>query len=375
MARLQEQCMKASTEVQVDGRSLRLSNLDKVLYPAAGFTKGQVIDYYVRVAPVMLPHLAGRGLTLKRYPNGVESPFFYEKQCPAFRPKWLPVGRVPRRGEKEGPIEYCVINDLASLVWVANLASIELHTPMARIADIGRPTMMVFDLDPGPPAGLLESARVALDVRQVLEEQGLQSWIKTSGGKGLQVYVPLNTPIDFPRTKAFARELAEALERRSPELVTANMRKELRGGKVFIDWSQNDQHKTTVCAYSLRARERPRVSTPIAWDEVQRALRRKDAERLVFEADDVHARIDKLGDLFAPVLKLKQHLPQGLRATPGAAATGRPARSSAAADRTTVPRARRSSARPRTARTRRPSHSSRAQTAATRAPATTKRSR
>jgi bifunctional non-homologous end joining protein LigD len=367
--------MKAQTEVQVAGRTLRLSNLDKVLYPATGFTKGQVIDYYVRVGPVMLPHLEGRGLTLKRYPNGVDRPFFYEKQCPSHRPAWIRVGRVPRRQEAED-IEFCVINDLAALVWVANLAALELHTPLARIGDFTHPTMMVFDLDPGAPAALLDGARVALDVRAVLAAHGLSSWVKTSGGKGLQVYVPLNKPLDFAHTKAFARALAQFLERRAPQQVTANMRKALRGGKVFIDWSQNDQHKTTVCAYSLRARSTPRVSTPLDWDEVQQALRRKDAERLMFESADVLARVEKMGDLFAPVLKLRQQLPDTLSVgedwTPGPSA---PRRSRSAADRTTAPRARPASARPGKSRTPRPSRSSRARKPSTRARSTTKRNR
>jgi bifunctional non-homologous end joining protein LigD len=298
-----------NAEVSVEGRRLRLSNLDKVLYPVAGFTKGGVIDYYRRIAPVLLPHLRGRLLTLKRYPDGVEGAYFYEKQCPAHRPAWVQTAPVWSAGNAR-TVNYCLANDLATLVWAANLADLELHTSLARAADVGAPTLLVFDLDPGPPAGLVECCRVALEVRAVFERFGLRAFPKTSGAKGMQVYVPLNTPVTYGETKPFAKAVAELLEKRMPEGVVSNMRKSLRAGKVFVDWSQNDGHKTTVCVYSLRALARPTVSTPLAWPEVAAAAARGDASALVFEAAEVLARVAREGDLFAPVLTLAQRLPR-----------------------------------------------------------------
>jgi len=291
----------APTEVVVDGRTLRLSNLDKVLYPLAGTTKGAVIDYYVRVAPALLTHLAGRPLTLKRYPNGVDGQYFYEKRCPKHRPDWVRLA--------PGEIPFCVVDDLSTLVWVANLASLELHPSLACADDADRPTVLAFDLDPGPPASVLDCARVALELRDLFAVWGLRACVKTSGSKGLQVYVPLNSPTTFEQTKPFARAIAELLERQAPERIVSRMAKELRGGKVLIDWSQNDRHKTTVCVYSLRAREAPTVSTPITWDELEVALETAAPEALVFDADAVIERVGRLGDLFAEVATLEQALP------------------------------------------------------------------
>lgn len=300
--------MKRGREIEVEGNRLELSNLDKVLYPSRGFTKAQVIDYYARIGPAMLPHLEGRPVTLKRYPDGVDAGYFYEKECPAFHPGWVSVATVPSRN-KRSRVNYCVIDNLASLVWVANLASLELHVLLARSEDISRPTTMAFDLDPGPGATVLDCAWAAFELKALLEDLGIRCFPKTSGGKGLHVYVPLNTPAYFAETKGFARALALLLERRNPERVTSVMRKELRRGKVFVDWSQNDEHKTTVCAYSLRANERPTVSTPVSWDELAEARRRKEPEALAHEAEDVVSRVEELGDIFREVLALKQKLP------------------------------------------------------------------
>ena len=300
--------MSKTTIVEVNGRKLKLSNLDKVLYPAAGFTKGQVIDYYVRMAPVLLPHIAEHPLTLKRYPEGVDQEFFYEKNAPAHRPDWVKVAPIWSEGNHRN-VNYVLANDLPTLVWVANLASIELHPSLSLAKDIDCPTVIAFDLDPGPPATIVECCQVGLWLREIFEHFGLQTLPKTSGSKGLQVYVPLHTPISYDETKPFAHALARLLESEHPQLVVSDMKKVLRVGKVLVDWSQNDEHKTTVSVYSLRAKERPTVSTPITWDEVEACLKRKDPARLVFEANDVLERIEKMGDLFAPVLKLKQKLP------------------------------------------------------------------
>ena len=288
----------ARVEVAVEGRTLSLSNLDKVMYPAVGFTKGQVIDYYTRVAPALLPHLRNRPLTMKRYPNGVEGEFFYEKRCPSHAPEWV-------RRETVGKIEYCVCDDLPTLVWLANLADLELHPSLSLIDDIDRPTVMAFDLDPGPPAGLAECCEVAFLLRDALSKIGLESFAKTSGSKGIQVYVPLNVEgVDYDHgTKALSHALARHLEGEHPKLIVSQQRKELRRGKVLIDWSQNDENKTTVCVYSLRARERPTVSTPLRWEELD------EPHALVFEASDVLERVERHGDLFAPVAELRQELP------------------------------------------------------------------
>ena len=297
-------------EVAVGERTLSLSNLDKVLYPRAGFTKGHVIDYYTRIAPVLLPHLRARPLTLKRYPNGVGDKFFYEKRCPAHRPDWVRTASV-WSGRNEGNIEYCLCEDLPTVVWLANLADLELHTPLARAPDMECPTIVAFDLDPGPPATILECAQVALDLREAFDHLGLEAFPKTSGSKGMQVYVPLNTPgVTYAATRELSHGLARLLERRRPELVVADMKKSLRVGKVFVDWSQNDRHKTTVNVYSLRAMERPTVSTPLLWEEVEDVVETGDPESVAFTSDQVLERIEEHGDLFAPVQAMQQELPR-----------------------------------------------------------------
>jgi len=300
--------MAAKTEVRIQGRTLTLSNLDKVFYPKAHFTKAQVIDYYARISPVLLPHLKNRPLTLKRYPEGVGKEFFYEKRCPSFRPPWVKIGPVWSESKQE-KIPFCLANDLPSLIWAANLADLELHTSLAFFKNPDRPTVMVFDLDPGAEADVLTCAEAALWLREFLQNRKLECFPKTSGSKGLQLYVPLNTPVTFAQTKMFARASAEWLTQKHPDEVLARMEKRLRRGKVFIDWSQNDRHKTTVCAYSLRAMERPMVSTPLAWQELEQALSAGDSKLLSFEAHEVLERVDKRNDLFQPVLKLKQKLP------------------------------------------------------------------
>jgi bifunctional non-homologous end joining protein LigD len=268
------------------------------MYPAVRFTKGQLIDYYTRIAPALLPHLRDRPLTMKRYPDGVEGQFFYEKRCPSHAPEWV-------RREKVGKIEYCVCDDLPTLVWLANLADLELHPSLSLVDDIDRPAVMAFDLDPGAPAGLAECCEVAFLLRDALSQIGLESFAKTSGSKGIQVYVPLNVDdVDYDHgSKALSHALARHLEAQHPRLVVSQQRKDLRKGKVLIDWSQNDENKTTVCVYSLRARERPTVSTPLRWGELD------DPDALVFEASEVLERVEEHGDLFAPVVELQQELP------------------------------------------------------------------
>ena len=301
--------MRMETELEVGGKRLSVSNLNKVFYPKVGFTKGQVIDYYIRIAPVLLPHLRDRPLTLKRYPNGVEGEFFYEKRCPSFRPKWFKTAAIWSEGNNEN-IHFCLANDLASLVWAANLADLELHTFLYKRQNPSRPTMMVFDLDPGPPADILNCVRVAFWLKEHLDELGLESLAKTTGSKGLQLYVPLNTPVIFDQTKRLARALAERLTREHPNEIVYDMKKSLRKGKVLIDWSQNDDHKTTVCVYSLRAKERPTVSTPVTWQELQKVRRAANADLLAFDSEAVLRRVKRLGDLFKPVLSMKQKLPK-----------------------------------------------------------------
>ena len=310
--------------VEIQGRHLKLSNLEKVLYPATGFTKQQVIDYYARIAPAILPHLVGRALTRKRYPDGVDGEPFYEKNAPKYRPEWVKTAPIWSEGNRR-TVYYVLANDLATLVWLANLAALELHPSLALAKDITCPTEMVFDLDPGPPANIVPCCQVGLWLREIFEHFGLKSFPKTSGSKGLQLYVPLNTLTTYDATKTFAHALAQLLEHEHPEMVVSDMKKTLRAGKVFVDWSQNDEHKTTVAVYSLRAREHPTVSTPVKWEEVEQLLKKKDASLLVFEAPQVVSRFEKLGDLFEPVLTLKQRLPD-LKARAGTAAT-EPARS------------------------------------------------
>jgi bifunctional non-homologous end joining protein LigD len=301
--------LSADQIVEVAGRRLKLTNLDKVLYPSAGFTKGQVIDYYARIAPVMVPHLAGKPLTLKRYPDGVDAQPFFEKNATKHRPEWVPTAPIWSEGNRRD-VNYILANDLATLVWVANLAAIELHPSLSLAREITCPRALVFDLDPGPPANIVQCCQVAMWLRAIFEHFGLESFPKTSGSKGLQIYVPLNTKTSYGETKPFAQALARLLESEHRELVVSEMKKAVRTNKVFVDWSQNDEHKTTVSVYSLRARERPTVSTPVTWEEVERTLKKKDASLLVFESQQTLERVDQMGDLFAPLLKLKQKLPK-----------------------------------------------------------------
>ncbi len=294
--------------VKVEDRTLTLSNLEKLMYPKVPFTKAHVIDYYTRIAPVLLPHLRDRPLTLKRYPDGVDGPFFYEKQAPSHRPEW--VKTVPIWSDSnDRMIDYVLVDSLPTMVWLANLADLELHTSLAYGKAIDRPTMMVFDLDPGAPAHLVQCCEVALHVRELFGELGLACHAKTSGSKGLQVYVPLNPRTTYDVTTPFAKAVAVRLEREHPKLVVSKQKKELRHGKVLVDWSQNVDSKTTVCVYSLRAKERPTVSTPVTWAEVEHCATTGDASIGQLTSDDVLARVAELGDVFEPVLTTKQKLP------------------------------------------------------------------
>jgi bifunctional non-homologous end joining protein LigD len=295
-------------QVEVDGREVSITNLDKVLYPAAGFTKGEVIDYYARIAPLILPHLEGRPLTLRRFPEGVEAGHFFEKRCPKHRPEWVSTAAIWSERE-DGEIEFCVCDDKPTLVWMAQLAALELHPSLSLAKRMERPTVLAFDLDPGEPANVIDCARVALRVRELFGDLGVECFPKTSGGKGLQVYMPLNGKLTYETTKPYAQAVAQLLERLHPDEIVSRMTKRLRKGKVFVDWSQNTESKTTVAVYSLRARERPTVSTPLEWDEVEAAAESGDPAPLRFETADVLARIDERGDLFAPVLELHQDLP------------------------------------------------------------------
>jgi len=311
---------ETSVEVQIEGRNLKLSNLEKVLYPETGFTKAQVIDYYTRIAPVVLTHLRDHPLTLKRYPNGVDAEFFYEKNCPKHRPPWVQTAKVWSGGNNRD-MYYCLAQDLPTLVWLANLATLEMHTSLSLCSNLPEPRTLVFDLDPGPPATIVECCRIGLMLRDVFAEHGLEAFAKTSGSKGLQLYVPLNTKVDYNQTKVVSKGLAQLFEQQHPDLAVHKQLKELRTGRVLIDWSQNDEYKTTVNVYSLRARARPTVSTPVSWDEVEKCFKAKDPSLLVFDSDQVLKRVEKLGDLFAPVATKKQKLPKSLlQATGGAEA-------------------------------------------------------
>ena len=306
------------SSVEIQGRTLKLSNLEKVLYPAAAFTKKDIIDYYVRIAPALIPHLRGRALTRKRYPDGVEGEPFFEKNAPMHKPDWVKVTPI-WSGRNRRTVNYILADDLPTLVWLANLAALELHPSLALAKDVTCPTEMVFDLDPGPPADIVQCCQVGLWLREVFEHFGLQSFPKTSGSKGLQIYVPLNTPTTYESTKMFSHALAQLMEHEHPGVVLSEMSRAARAGKVFVDWSQNDEHKTTVAVYSLRAREHPTVSTPVSWDEVERAFKKKDGKLLVFEAKQTIARFEKMGDLFEPVLELKQQLPDLKKMAPAVA--------------------------------------------------------
>ncbi len=296
--------MTERVEVAVGERTLSLSNLDKVLYPDFGFTKSQVIDYYARIAPFMVPHIAGRCITLRRWPNGVDQQSFFEKRCPGHRPEWVSTALGPGDGD-EG-IDYCKLDEPAALVWTANLAALELHSPMACAADIESPTMLVFDLDPGEPAGIAECCKVALIVRDILAAVNLEAVAKTSGSKGLQVYVPLNSPHGHKHASSFALAVGQMAVKQHPDRVLVEMAKNLRPGKVFIDWSQNSRHKTTIAPYSLRARPEPTVSTPMSWDEVAAGA---EGEPVGFLAEAVLERVATMGDLFEPAITLAQQLP------------------------------------------------------------------
>jgi bifunctional non-homologous end joining protein LigD len=292
-----------ATELAVDGRSLPIRNLERVVFPRAGTTKAELLDYYVRIADTMLPHLRERLLHMHRYPEGVEGPRFWQKACPEHRPGWMEVAPVWSR-DKDAHIDYCVVNELASLLWAVNIGSIELHTSLHLRDRMDRPAVVAFDLDPGEGVGLAECCEVGLRLRDLLAGLGLGCWAKTSGSKGLQVYVPLNGEATYAETKPFARHVAELLEEQTPDRVVSRMAKALRRGKVLVDWSQNTEHKSTVCAYSVRAKQRPTVSTPVTWDEVES----RDPDALVFEMDDVLERVAEHGDLFEPVLTTRQDL-------------------------------------------------------------------
>ena len=299
---------KHRVAVEVDGHELVLSNLDKILYPADGFTKGDVIDYYLQIGPTMLTHLAGRPVTRKRYPNGVDESFFFEKNMPQHKPDWV---RTVRIEAKDRPVDYIVCSDTATLVWLANLAALELHTTIGSAQHPERPQYVVFDLDPGPGTSVVECCRLALRLRDTFKRLGLETVAKTSGSKGLQLYIPLNDPeARYASTRAFAKAVAEMCEREAPELVVSKMTKSIRPGKVLIDWSQNNQVKTTVCAYSLRAREHPTVSTPVTWREVSACDRSGDPGSLRFTSAQVLARTKRRGDLFADTATLRQSLPE-----------------------------------------------------------------
>ena len=298
--------MKTVTEIA--GKKLSLSNLEKEIYPSYAFTKAHILEYYRRISPFILPHLKDRALTLKRYPDGVEKEFFFEKRCPSHRPSWVATAEIPQHDEE--PITACLVNDLSTLIWVENLASIELHVPQARSGSPGIPDFMVFDLDPGEGADILNCAKVALILRDILGEMKLASYVKTSGQKGLHVFVPLNNQeTTFEDTKKFSKAMAEILQRNYPEMITAKMAKEHRKGKVFINWSQNDARKTMICVYSLRAREKPIVSCPLAWKELEEMTVRGRPEELQILHDDAVKRAEKTGDLFRDVLTKKQKLP------------------------------------------------------------------
>ncbi|NED96925.1 DNA ligase D [Phytoactinopolyspora alkaliphila] len=297
-------------QVSVEGKRLKLSNLDKVFYPKTGTTKGEVVEYYVNAAPALLPHLRGRPLTMKRYPDGVEGQHFYEKQCPSHRPDWVSIAPI-WSDSNDREVEYCLIQDLPTLVWAANLADLEMHTMLARADDVGCPTQIVFDLDPGDGVGLVECAKVATWLRDLLGNVDLEAMVKSSGSKGLHVAVPLNTPVTYDDTKPFAHAVAQLAERENPDDVVSRMTKARRQGKVFVDWSQNTEHKTTVAPFSLRARERPTVAVPLSWPEVE-AVANGDTrpESLVLEAWEVLEQLDERTALFEPVLELEQELPR-----------------------------------------------------------------
>jgi len=293
--------------VEIAGKRLSLSNLEKELYPSCGFTKAHVLEYYCRVAELILPHLKDRALTLKRYPDGVGNEFFFEKRCPSHHPAWTKTAEVEHKGER---MTACLVNNLETLLWVENLASIELHVPLARASSPETPDAMVFDLDPGEQADIMHCARVALILRELLSRLGLEGYPKTSGQKGLHVYVPLNRrEATFEDTRTFSKAVAVIMQKNYPDLVTAKMAKEYRKNKVFINWSQNDASKTMICVYSLRAREMPFVSFPLEWRELEHLAGLGDPERLHVIHSEAVSRSEITGDLFREVLVKEQRLP------------------------------------------------------------------
>jgi bifunctional non-homologous end joining protein LigD len=301
---------KKKASIDVEGHSISLSNLDKLIYPH--FNKAQVIDYYIHIADYLLPHVKNRPVTLKRFPDGVGGKFFYEKDAPRFTPDWVETFPVPRRTGRRD-IRYILINNLATLVWLSTLANLEIHPFLHRAPHIDRPTYVVFDLDPGDGADILSCCRVAMIVHETLKQMKLQSFVKVSGSKGLQLYVPLNTATNYGATAGFAKTLAEVLEQQHPALIVSSMDKARRRRKVFIDWSQNSDFKTTVSVYSLRAKtDTPYVSLPVEWVEIQTALDAEDSKQLYFTPAIALERLAKTGDLFHPVLTLKQKLPSAV---------------------------------------------------------------
>ncbi len=297
-------------QLKIDGRTIPVSNLGKVMYPETGFTKGEVIDYYIKISPAVLPHLKNRPLTMKRFPDGIHGNYFYEKNAPVHTPPWIKTAYFGRNTGNEGN-RHILVNDLPTLVWSANMANLELHTVLSKAPKLTVPTMLVFDLDPGPPAAILESGEVAFLIKEVLDSLRLESFAKTSGSKGIQVYVPLNTTTDFETTRAFAEAVALMLANQHPDRIVSTMSKQLRTGRVFIDWSQNAEHKTTASVYSLRAnREIPSVSMPVSWKELAAALKKADDTKLYFEPAEALRRVNKSGDLFEPLLTMKQKIPR-----------------------------------------------------------------
>lgn len=296
------------TSIEVSGREVRLTSLDKVLYPENGFTKADLIDYYAAIAPVMLPHLRDRPVTLRRFPDGVTEDGFWEKHCPESRPDWVRTAKIRSESSARGIVEYCLVNDLPTLLWLANLGTIEFHLSLARAKTRATPTVMVFDLDPGEPSDILDCAGIALLIRDTLGHQQLDSLAKVSGSKGIQVYVPLNYRARYERTSGFAHDLARTFEEAMPDRVVSRMRKALRPGKVLIDWSQNSEHKTTVAVYSMRARENPSVSMPVNWKTVEQALDEGDRSLLQFSAQQALEVVASGKDRFSPVLETRQQL-------------------------------------------------------------------
>ena len=303
--------MPTSRQVEIEGRELKLTNVEKVLYPKSGFTKGEMIDYYVKVAPVMIPHLSGRAVTLRRFPEGVEDldAAFFEKRCPKHRPKWVKTATV-EAGPRAGKIDFCVCDGLPTLVWMAQLATVEFHPSLSKARAPKRPGVLAFDLDPGPPADIVDCCRVAIRLRDLFGHFGVKCFPKTSGSKGMQVYVPLNSKkVNYEVTKPFAKAIAQLLEKQTPDLVISKMKKVERERQGLRRLVPEPRRKTTIAVYSLRAREQPTASTPITWDEVEEVADSGDKSKLVFEADAVIDRIERHGDLFAPVLELEQEVP------------------------------------------------------------------